>query len=175
MYSPRQTDRQTDRQTKHLWPPICAARTLWVQSHPLEHDQLTRDHALQKTDSLSPSICPVASQLGVGLHAHLPPPGWNSVWLELARVLCMLTTTVSLYELLPRCVWKAALLWSSTPSCSYSLPTPSSEVILEPWEEGVCRDVQSKSEDSTVSHSLYLDQLWGSVNFHVLQKRKLLP
>lgn len=73
----------------------------WVCDHPLKCAKSTQGHTLKKcAPPTSPGICqfPVAPQLGVGFHDHLPDPMLGlCLALTYTGLEHAVTTSVSLY------------------------------------------------------------------------------
>lgn len=114
---------------------ICAAHVpfdVWLST-----SHLPGATPLTKTDFTPPPhprYMPIASQLGPGLHSHLPSPWWGFVWVELMLGLEGL----------------ALLLWATwTIPCCSPLSTlfylwllqfcPPSTLIPQPWGRGMWR------------------------------------
>ena len=80
----------------------------------------------------------IAPQLDVALHAHLPSPSWDFIWLELAQVLCILYLDYCEFLCAAALPYpENTFLQSSNTLESYHLSAPSSAMIPETWEDRV--------------------------------------
>lgn len=99
---------------------------------------------LKKTNSPSPSSyqLPMATELWLLLHVHLPSPCWDCFWIELMQVLWMLSQPLSVqtYNCAVVSVNAALLLWLSLSSLSSPYTTSGSYSLV---------------------FSLFCNELWG--------------
>lgn len=138
----------------------------------------TRGYPLKKLDSPSPGSYPfpLAPQLRVGLHASFPSPCWDFIWLELVQVLCVLSQLlwVHMCNCLPWYIRKTLFHCGHPLSLALTVFLLTlAQLPLSLGRRGWDTDVPFRVKHSEVFYSLYLDQLWVSVNHHNCKKKLL--
>lgn len=137
---------------------------------------------LKKTNSPSPSSyqLPMAPELWLLLHVHLPSPCWDCFWIELMQVLWMLSQPLSVqtYNYAVVSVNAALLLLLSLSSLSSPYTTSGSYSLVfslfcnDLWAlgEGHDMDAPFRAEHFIVSYPFHLDHFQDCVNWHLLHK-----
>lgn len=108
--------------------------------HPGEHIRSRGATPLQKAHSY-PQYCqlPMAPQLGVGLHSHLPFSKFSAEILSESNVHRFCACCHNHCEFIRAnfllCLEKTVSLWSSPSSGPYRLSLSLSAMVIEPWED----------------------------------------
>lgn len=153
---------------------LCWSSGMWPA---LEYNWYIQGHFIVGNESsfLSGHQLQTPSWLGMKFCTHFPlvSPWPLSAW-AFEGLVCGTLVFVSSYMHQNCCVEDTAFLESSITPGSYNISASSSIQTPELWGKGFNEIVPFRTEDSKVSCSLYIVQLWVSVLVPLYCKKKVL-